>query len=312
MSDFFQYLIAPHDPALFVAEYFDAKPLHIKRASPDYFEDVLSLDEVIEFLNKDGNVYPNIQVVRDGQEVTSSRYTYDEVIRGYHFNQVIDPKKLGEVVAQEKSSIRIFHAQRNIKKVGLLCQELEAVFRCPVQANIYLSPPESRGFGVHFDTHSVLALQLQGAKHWKVFDSPFPLPLNGEQEAPESFMKRVANAKCIFEGDVTKGDFLYIPRGFLHEVSSGPLPSVHITFGLRQHSAYDLFDRLVSDKNNLSMRKSLPLSIYQEGQFEACKKDILRFVEESLDQQWEEMSSSAKSAEAADSVDQIRKVFESL
>ena len=311
-SDFFQYLLSPLDPSSFFEEYFEAKHLHIQRALSDHFEKVISFEEIMDFLGKSGTTYPNIQVVRDGQEVPFSRYTRDEVIGGrYHFHQVVDPEKLGELFAKERSSIRIFHAHRCLKKVGGWCRELETVFRCPVQANIYLSPPESRGFGIHFDTHSVFALQLEGAKHWKIFDEPFPRPLGGEQEPSQEFMARVGRARCIYEDDLEKGELLYIPRGVLHEVSSGSLPSIHLTFGVRQHSTYDLLQQLArSGREKLSMRKLLPISTYQSGEFEAYKRDLLRIVEEALDDELGRMTAPFTSEEPGMDVGSIQKFFE--
>ncbi len=266
----------------------------------------------MDFLNKPSNTYPTIQVVRDGQEVPFSRYTNNEVIDDrYHFNQVVDPKKLGEVFSQERSSIRIFHAQRNIEKVAGWCRKFEAIFCCPVQANIYLSPPESRGFGIHFDRHDVFVLQLEGAKNWKIYDSPIPFPLHGEQEPPQEFVNRVGNAKCIYEGDLNKGDLLYVPKGYIHEVSSGSLPSIHITFGVRQLNGYDSIRKLVkSSHGNMSMRKSLPISAYQQGAFEEYKRGLIRIVAETLDREMDRMSTSFMSEERAVGVDQIKQFYE--
>jgi len=312
MADFLQYLISPHEPSTFFDQHFDAKPLHVKRERPDYFDRVLSFEKIMEFLGNPANTYPNIQVVRDGQEVPFDYYTNSDVIGGrYHFNQVVDPKKLGQVFAQEKSSIRIFQAQRTFQSVAKWCRELEAIFRCPVQANIYLSPPETRGFGIHFDTHSVFALQLEGAKHWKIFDSPFPLPFNDEREAPRAFTQRVSDAKCIYEEDLTKGDLLYIPRGYLHEVSSGPQPSVHITFGVRQHSGYDLLSNAIaSSREEMSLRQSLPTSIYHQDEFKAFKDNMIRLLEESLDDEFQKMTTQFGNTEPEKGADQIKKFFE--
>ncbi len=288
MTDLFDHLIHPHVENIYNSDYQDKQPLHIKRGCATYFDQFLTVEDVIGYLGGN-NTYPNIQVVRDGQEVAYSRYTKDEDIKGYRFNQVIDTDKLTEVFTQEKSTIRIFQAHRSMEKVAVMCKSLQSLFCCPVQANVYLSPPESCGFGVHFDTHSVFAIQLYGNKKWKVFDSAFPLPLNGEREPPQEFTRRVARAKTIIDCSLETGDTLYIPRGYLHEVCTEGQPSIHLTFGILHRNGYDVLEHLLSNKNSLSLRKALPTSRYQQDSFDSYKQEVLGSISEMLDKQWSQL-----------------------
>jgi ribosomal protein L16 Arg81 hydroxylase len=49
-----------------------------------------------------------------------------------------------------------------------LSRDLELALTHPVQVNAYVTPPASRGLGVHHDTHDVFVLQVHGRKHWDV------------------------------------------------------------------------------------------------------------------------------------------------
>ena len=40
-------------------------------------------------------------------------------------------------------------------------------FLHPVQCNIYLTPPGAQDFPLHYDTHNILILQVQGEKLWR-------------------------------------------------------------------------------------------------------------------------------------------------
>src|SRR5215469_8498820 len=87
-----------------------------------------------------------------------------------------------------------------------LCRSLEAVFHCPVHANMYLTPEGAQGFDAHFDTHEVFVLQLEGSKQWRLYGEPRALPLVDERfNIPRDQLGPVR------EVELSAGDLLYIP-----------------------------------------------------------------------------------------------------
>ena len=48
------------------------------------------------------------------------------------------------------------------------CQQLAAELGHPVQANAYVTPPQSQGFDDHYDVHDVFVLQVEGEKRWRI------------------------------------------------------------------------------------------------------------------------------------------------
>ena len=126
------------------------------------------------------------------------------------------------------------------------CRGLERLFLHGVQCNVYLTPPGAQGFRVHFDTHDVLVLQVQGDKRWRLWpEIPVPhatrrTPWQGGRVEPEGTPEVLV---------MRPGDALYVPRGMLHDaaaVPGGPA-SLHLTIGLLEpcwadmlHSALDL------------------------------------------------------------------------
>lgn len=79
-----------------------------------------------------------------------------------------------------------------------------------VQVNAYLTPRDQAGLRRHADGHDVIVVQLQGRKHWQVFD--------GSDET-------------VVETTLDPGDVLYVPRGCEHEVRADTF-SLHLTIGL--------------------------------------------------------------------------------
>ena len=77
--------------------------------------------------------------------------------------------------------------QARYRPLADLCRQLEAEFSCPVQTNIYLTPPNAQGFQTHYDNHDVLVLQVEGAKRWRLYDAPVGVPYRGERFTPGRF-----------------------------------------------------------------------------------------------------------------------------
>ena len=137
------------------------------------------------------------------------------------------------------------------------CRGLERVFMHPVQCNVYLTPPGAKGFRVHYDTHDVLILQVQGEKLWRYWPTP-PVPFANNrtphqrgaepQEDPRTQMMR-------------PGDVLYLPRGILHDAASqGAQSSLHLTVGLLDVSWADALRAAldVMEVQDPAFRQSFP------------------------------------------------------
>jgi len=144
------------------------------------------------------------------------------------------------------------------------CRGLERVFMHPVQCNVYLTPPGAKGFRVHYDTHDVLILQVQGEKLWRYWPTP-PVPFANNrtphQRQPEP--QEPPQTKMLRPGDV-----IYLPRGILHDAASqGAQSSLHLTIGLLDiswaealHAALDVLE--VQDP---AFRQSFPTWRLAEG-----------------------------------------------
>jgi bifunctional lysine-specific demethylase and histidyl-hydroxylase NO66 len=93
-------------------------------------------------------------------------------------------------------------------------RDLELALTHPVQVNAYITPPASRGLGVHHDEHDVFVLQVYGRKRWDVHD---PDGRPGDR---------------LIEAELAPGDCLYIPQRFPHAAWTAQTASVHLTVGV--------------------------------------------------------------------------------
>jgi len=127
------------------------------------------------------------------------------------------------------ATIVIDAAHKRLEKVAACCRSLELEVGAPLHCNLYLTPAGGTGFGTHYDTHDVLVLQLAGTKEWTIFDSPVQLPLSGQYFDPKLHAVGPATMSVVLNA----GDFLYIPRGFLHSAQCRDETSLHATLGVQ-------------------------------------------------------------------------------
>jgi hypothetical protein len=140
------------------------------------------------------------------------------------------------------------------------CRGLERIFLHAAQANIYLTPPGAQGFNVHFDTHDVLVLQVEGEKRWHIWEhQPTPFPTRrtrwgGKKEPPP-----VGEPQLIV---MKPGDVLYVPRGVLHEAiaQDGKEASLHITVGLLEPTWVDILQAAIEagEPSLVGLRQPFP------------------------------------------------------
>ncbi|CAL9531084.1 hypothetical protein SUDANB145_04023 [Streptomyces sp. enrichment culture] len=139
--------------------------------------------------------------------------------------------------------------------VGHLAQELERHLRTGIQINAYASWTPDEGFGIHWDDHDVLVLQLDGAKRWRIHGPTRQAPLHRDTDVPEP-----PPHEPLAELVLSAGDMLYLPRGWWHEVTASEgVHSLHLTCGMQTTTGADLLQWLSEDlRRDITVRNDLP------------------------------------------------------
>ena len=141
--------------------------------------------------------------------------------------------------------------------LGRFCRALEYVFSAHVQTNLYLTPANAQGFKTHYDNHDVFVAQIEGEKHWRLYDKPIDTPYRGERFESGKH----APGELRHEFTLKAGDCAYVPRGMMHDaIASGDAPSLHITIGLITRTWADLMLEAISEValKHPELRRSLP------------------------------------------------------
>jgi hypothetical protein len=148
--------------------------------------------------------------------------------------------------------------------LGRLCRGLERIFLHPVQCNIYLTPPGAQGFRVHYDTHDVLILQVQGEKLWRFW--PKPEVAFANTHTPLEDQPSPTEEPCTQM--LRPGNVLYVPRGIWHDaMSQGSQSSLHLTVGIVGQSWGDALRAALHlmEQEDPALRQLFPMWRLAEG-----------------------------------------------
>lgn len=109
----------------------------------------------------------------------------------------------------------------------------------------------------------MFVLQIEGSKHWRIYDSPISLP-DKSQPWKDSGVQ-VGNP--LYELDLNAGDLIYMPRGYIHEALTSEKASLHITLGILVYTWADVFVEALSlTRKDPRFRKSLPIGLAEQSE----------------------------------------------
>jgi ribosomal protein L16 Arg81 hydroxylase len=248
----------------FAAEHWGRRPL-LSRADalPRDFSDLLSPSAVDELIAERGVRAPFIRMAKHGDLLARDCY----LGTGGFGAEMPDQVDSGKVLTQFASGATIVLQGLHrlwppmIDFVRGMVDDLGH----PVQANAYITPPNSRGFDAHYDVHDVFVLQAAGEKRWVVHDPVHadPLPSQPWTRHRAAVAERV-NGEAVINTVLSTGDTLYLPRGWIHSAQSTDSTSIHLTVGVAPMTRLDVVQAVVdalagAGECSKEFRKSLPL-----------------------------------------------------
>ncbi|WP_082601408.1 JmjC domain-containing protein [Achromobacter sp. Root83] len=146
------------------------------------------------------------------------------------------------IYLEEGASLVLNRLERRSTYFAEICRELSEFANEKIVANGYLAFGGSGTFGRHWDTHDVFIVQLQGKKHWKIYEPSYELPLPKQRSTN---YKSYCPCDPVIDRVLEEGDVLYLPRGWWHEAI--PIPkqaSFHIAAGIHTTKVVDYFEWL--------------------------------------------------------------------
>lgn len=141
-----------------------------------------------------------------------------------------------------------------------------------IDCNLYFSQKDHQAFPIHYDVHDVIAFQIEGTKHWQVFEQAIPYPINHPAFKSRKQMNPEASRKSpLLDFEFEPGDLVYIPSGYFHHATSRKGVSIHLAYGLIEMIGMDvismaferaMFDEFFRTPINSILREKDPFDFY--------------------------------------------------
>ncbi len=254
MNDFFSKIIAPTTIHDFFNTYHEKDVLHVKRNDTSYYNQILTSEEISDFLDRQDIFYPSLRIVKEGKEIPNSEYVRKGVPIGHHKKDGIINTDKAFALFNAGSTLVIQAGQRYFDNLSKCCLALSQHFNSPVQANLYITPNRSVGFNPHWDTHDVFVLQIAGTKSWKLYGFEKELPTKNQKFVSKGYSK-----EPLQNIQLTPGDFLYVPRGYVHDAMADDGISAHITIGVLSYTWARLFSEVFPQLEEIrDFREAVP------------------------------------------------------
>lgn len=252
----FKNIVYPVKIKEFFSEYWEKKPMLIRRENPEHNKAWFSCKEFDNILrNHTLEFTTNIDVV-----------TYIDEVKQNHNKEGRAFAPLVWDFFQQGCSIRLLNPQTYSKNCWKFLSTLQELFGTCVGANIYLTPAGTQGFAPHYDDIEAFVLQLEGRKRWRVYK-----PITKAEQLPRFSSGNFQQSEIgepIIDCVLEPGDLLYFPRGYIHQANAcDDVHSLHITVSCYQKNSWgDFLSKLlpgaieIAMQEDVEFRKGLPIN----------------------------------------------------
>lgn len=237
--DLVNRLLQPVGCNLFLASSFRSQPLHLPRAESDVRESVFTWEDLVWFLETNRLEAPRVRL--EGEGFNGQRILIPRMSPRKISVNTLDSATLHRYLDEGATLVADDLGETN-PRLALVMRALRAVFGVPTQANAYATYRPLKGFGLHWDDHDVLVIQTEGRKHWTIYRPDRNWPLFKDFQDLNT-----PPTEIHWSGVLERGEALYVPRGWWHDVVAIDEPSLHVTIGFRSTTMVD-FASFVLDR----------------------------------------------------------------
>lgn len=203
---------------------------------PSLCDQLLTPHKLLSLILRRSLTHPQLRCLQRGKDLHPTAYlTATTTGRGQSI-EVADMCRLGYLLREGATLV--------LDDVGPLDATLELACRAlswwageTTRVNTYLTTQDASGWGLHWDSHDVLCVQLAGEKSWEVRGSSRLAPM--ERDAAPNLQP---STELVWSGTMRTGDVMHIPRGWWHQATrtgTGGGFSLHATFGLTRRTGVD-------------------------------------------------------------------------
>jgi ribosomal protein L16 Arg81 hydroxylase len=264
-------LLSPIQTGDFFSGYWERQPLFVRRQQPNFYERLMPASDLEGIISDSDGRYPAIRLAKGGAYFAPEVYTHTVKHGDESFVGIPDVKKISEEY-RRGATIALPVIHRRWKALGVLCDQLQAGLDHPVHANVYITPGNAEGFTPHYDVHEVFVLQIAGKKRWSIYAPVIELPHRSQRFTPQAYSGQAP----IKEIEMSAGDLLYLPRGFLHSTTTSDSFSAHVTIGITVFTWADLLKDYVQNAIvDTEQRRALPPGFASRSDLNTSLKEKL-------------------------------------
>jgi hypothetical protein len=244
----------------------------------DRFTGLLTWPALNEILDTHRLEPPRLRLARDGDTVPTSDYCQRRTFRRMPPWDAPQPHLMAAQLA-DGATLVVDAIEEMHRPIRDMVNALERHLRTGVQVNAYASWTAKEGFGVHWDDHDVIVVQISGAKRWRIYGPTRPAPLYRDVAFDDT-----PPEQPIDEFTLEAGDLLHVPRGWWHAAAASTGDSsLHLTCGLTTHTGVDLLSWLLDElRTHQRIRADLPRTDGEEGRA-AWRREVGKLLAERLD-----------------------------
>lgn len=212
----------------------------LARAHPELLRAV-SLDTVESHIQHGCHPPEFTKVVKDGQPVSPAHY-----VAGTSVNA-------GRLVALVNAgfTVNLREFQRTVPYLAEAVRKITLETRFATYVSALYTPPGKQGLRHHWDQFTGVIVQVAGRKVWPLWRPIAELPTRthlsfGPEWGPQ-IQDLVENTPPDHEFELTAGDSLVVPRGWIHSpYAVGDNPSLHLTFAIEERTWFSLAEELIA------------------------------------------------------------------
>ncbi|MEV4504819.1 JmjC domain-containing protein [Streptomyces klenkii] len=237
------------DTRHFLATHWRTAPAVLRPHDPPV--DVLPLAELDRLLDHGLLKAPYINLVQEHGQLPAHRFCVPRVVLGEVVEDYADAGAVRALIRDERATLLLRYVDQWHAGVRALTTGVGDLLGRQVEAFYFLTPGGTQGRPVHRDDADVLAVQISGAKRWRVHGGPADGNWEPRREDGDP-------GPLLLDTVLRPGEVLYVPRGFAHRASAvGDAPSAHLSLTVREAGTahlYALLQALLAEGPDLADR----------------------------------------------------------
>jgi lysine-specific demethylase/histidyl-hydroxylase NO66 len=233
-------LVAPLETGEFLERYYEKEPVHLRAHAEGPPRPPLLTHEVM------------LAALAALPAPPEGLVAFPEHARASDTSALVaNPERLGAYLAEGHPIV--WNRARGVSpEVDGVATALAEALGAHVWPNVYATGDAGTPFDMHFDSHEVLAVHCEGQKDWTISAVRVDRPLDAAEMEPavraaQRGRRDEAAARPRLHFTVGPGDVVYVPRGQFHNAATTAGRSLHVTFGIRQLTGFDVVKILAGE-----------------------------------------------------------------